>query len=297
MLAALGAGFDCASVMELEAVEGWAYAVAHGVQKTTFDNSYELHKIVQLNPHFQCVLRIRCDDPTAKWALGAKYGADMPEVPGLLQLARELGLQVIGVSFHVGSGCQDTVFDMAEQQYGFPPLTLLDIGGGFTAPCDEPSSALFRQTARTINARWTRASRQAAAWRFFAETSAALFATVVGHRVVDDATSGQVIEYVLSDSSLGSFRSLVLLERLEPNYVLLRSPLLPSITDKQQQQQQQDAAQAASCCGIPLLSSVLMGGSNVDADVIHARAQLPRLRDGDWLMFPYFGSYTISCAT
>jgi hypothetical protein len=26
--------------------------------------------------------------------LGAKYGADMPEVPGLLQLAKELGLQV-----------------------------------------------------------------------------------------------------------------------------------------------------------------------------------------------------------
>jgi hypothetical protein len=25
---------------------------------------------------------------------GAKYGADMPEVPGLLQLAKELGLQV-----------------------------------------------------------------------------------------------------------------------------------------------------------------------------------------------------------
>eukprot|EP00882_Tetradesmus_deserticola_P032802 GHRQ01037391.1.p1 GENE.GHRQ01037391.1~~GHRQ01037391.1.p1 ORF type:complete len:108 (-),score=30.97 GHRQ01037391.1:107-430(-) len=44
-----------------------------------------------------------------------------------------------------------SVFDMAEQQYGFPPLTLLDIGGGFTAPCDEPSSRLFRQTASTIN--------------------------------------------------------------------------------------------------------------------------------------------------
>jgi hypothetical protein len=25
--------------------------------------------------------------------------------------------------------------------------------------------------------------------------------------------------------------------------------------------------------------------------------QLPLLRDGDWLMFPWFGSYTISCAT
>jgi ornithine decarboxylase len=73
-------------------------------------------------------------------------------------------LQVVGVSFHVGSGCRDvsaydeaikrarSVFDMAQQQYGFPPLTLLDMGGGFTAPCDESSSRLFRETAGTINA-------------------------------------------------------------------------------------------------------------------------------------------------
>lgn len=40
---------------------------------------------------------------------------------------------------------------MAEQQYGFFPLTLLDVGGGFTAPCDETSSRLFRETAATIN--------------------------------------------------------------------------------------------------------------------------------------------------
>jgi ornithine decarboxylase len=41
---------------------------------------------------------------------------------------------------------------MAEQQYGFPPLSLLDVGGGFSAPCDEASSGLFRATAATINA-------------------------------------------------------------------------------------------------------------------------------------------------
>jgi ornithine decarboxylase len=45
-----------------------------------------------------------------------------------------------------------SVFKMAEQQYGFPPLSLLDVGGGFSAPCDEASSGLFRATAATINA-------------------------------------------------------------------------------------------------------------------------------------------------
>jgi diaminopimelate decarboxylase len=74
---------------------------------TTFDCVSELHKIAAGYPSFKCVLRIRCDDASAKINLGLKYGADMCDVPMLLGLARDLGLQVVGVSFHVGSGCQN----------------------------------------------------------------------------------------------------------------------------------------------------------------------------------------------
>lgn len=83
------------------------YAAEHGVEVTTFDCVSELHKIAAGYPSFKCVLRIRCDDASAKINLGLKYGADMCDVPMLLSLARELGLQVVGVSFHVGSGCQN----------------------------------------------------------------------------------------------------------------------------------------------------------------------------------------------
>jgi ornithine decarboxylase len=77
------------------------------VEVTTFDCVSELHKIAAGYPSFKCVLRIRCDDASAKINLGLKYGADMCDVPMLLGLARDLGLQVVGVSFHVGSGCQN----------------------------------------------------------------------------------------------------------------------------------------------------------------------------------------------
>lgn len=40
-------------------------------------------------------------------------------------------------------------FDLAAA-YGFN-MELLDIGGGFTAPYDEPSARLFYTTAATIN--------------------------------------------------------------------------------------------------------------------------------------------------
>ena len=70
--------------------------------------------------------------------------------------------QVVGVSFHVGSGCQNVgvyadaiaaaraAFDEAVSQ-GFTGMRLLDIGGGFTAPYDAPSAALFYTTAAVIN--------------------------------------------------------------------------------------------------------------------------------------------------
>lgn len=70
------------------------YAAEHGVQVTTFDCVSELQKIAAGYPAFKCVLRIRCDDASAKINLGLKYGADMADVPLLLGMARDLGLQV-----------------------------------------------------------------------------------------------------------------------------------------------------------------------------------------------------------
>ncbi len=40
------------------------------------------------------MLRIRADDPDARVPLGLKYGADVSEGPRLLQVAKDLGLQV-----------------------------------------------------------------------------------------------------------------------------------------------------------------------------------------------------------
>lgn len=88
------------------------------------------------------VLRIRCDAEDAMVCLGVKYGCDaVRDAPALLSTARHLGLQVVGVSFHVGSGCRDPlafraavraargVFDLAASLG--TRMTLLDIGGGY----------------------------------------------------------------------------------------------------------------------------------------------------------------------
>ena len=55
----------------------------------------------------RCILRIRADDPEARVPLGLKYGAEISEGQRLLATAKSLGLQVVGVSFHVGSACKN----------------------------------------------------------------------------------------------------------------------------------------------------------------------------------------------
>ena len=93
-------------------------------------------------PPFRLVLRIRCEAEHAQCPLGKKFGCDpITEAPRLLKIAAGMGLDIIGISFHVGSGCKDypiyfkainickDLFEQAEN-LGFQ-MTLLDIGGGF----------------------------------------------------------------------------------------------------------------------------------------------------------------------
>ncbi|WWC86194.1 uncharacterized protein L201_001067 [Kwoniella dendrophila CBS 6074] len=162
LLSLLGTSFDCASASEINAVlslpnapspdriifanpckpASFIKAAAQkGVEKMTFDNADELYKIKRLYPTAKLVLRILTDDSKSLCRLGLKFGAPLSTCPGLLSLAKQLDLDVIGVSFHVGSGCKDPmqfadavwrarkVFDMGKSAgYNFD---LLDIGGGF----------------------------------------------------------------------------------------------------------------------------------------------------------------------
>jgi len=161
LLAALGAGFDCASngeiakLLALGGVEPNRILFANpckatsfirsaarvGVDKMTFDNEDELYKIARAHPGAKLIVRILADDSKSVCRFGAKFGASLEVVPRLLTKARELHLDVIGVSFHVGSGCYDPAiyedairrardaFDMGSQ-IGYQ-FSLLDVGGGF----------------------------------------------------------------------------------------------------------------------------------------------------------------------
>lgn len=180
LLAALGLGFDCASQPEITSVLSLPIAVdpsriiyanpckapsfirhaaANGVNFMTFDNRDELAKVKKYHPHAKMVLRILTDDSGSLCRLGLKFGAPLREVRALLKTAKNLGVEVAGISFHCGSGCTNPAlfgdavrrarwaFDVgAEEGFDF---SLLDIGGGFEDDNFEAISAVLREAIDT----------------------------------------------------------------------------------------------------------------------------------------------------
>lgn len=85
-----------------KAVSALCVARDMGVVRTTFDNLDELDSIKRFMPNAELFLRIHANDDGALIQLGDKFGASVDSTLVLLQRARELGLEVVGVSFHVG---------------------------------------------------------------------------------------------------------------------------------------------------------------------------------------------------
>lgn len=164
-LAILGCHFDCASKTEIELVQSACvdmvrrpdiiyanpckprshliHAIRNNVRMVTFDNVAEVKKCAAISTkNIQLILRIVTDDRGSQCRLSSKFGAPKARWHNLLRAAKDAGLAVVGVSFHVGSGCRDAsryemalrdareLFDLAEKEYGFH-MTILDIGGGF----------------------------------------------------------------------------------------------------------------------------------------------------------------------
>jgi ornithine decarboxylase len=116
LLAAVGIGFDCASKNEIQTILDLGvdptriiyahtckqasfirYAAQKNVAKMTFDNAEELQKIKKYYPNAELLLRILTDDSKAVAQLGLKFGAPLDTVPHLLETAKQLDLNVVGV--------------------------------------------------------------------------------------------------------------------------------------------------------------------------------------------------------
>ena len=117
------------------------YALDYGCNTFVFDNPVELQKFVDYKDQARLLLRVSFPNPETKVDLSKKFGCTPDMVLPLLRQAKELGIQVVGLSFHVGSqvpnakrhveaieACNELLRQTADQGLG---LQILDIGGGF----------------------------------------------------------------------------------------------------------------------------------------------------------------------
>ncbi len=117
------------------------YAYQRGVRMFVFDSEDELRKLAENAPGAQVFCRLLASSAGAQWPLSRKFGCSPDMAVDLLAMAPGLGLNPIGVSFHVGSQQLDpSRWDpsVAEAARVFQALRkvgieldFLDVGGGF----------------------------------------------------------------------------------------------------------------------------------------------------------------------
>ena len=305
MLSALGAGFDCASAPEfhqvlgnnLASIEDIIFAnpakqIPHikaareaGLKYVTFDNEQELVKIATHWPEAKCVLRIATNDSKSVCQFSVKFGCPWNHYPHLLKVARDLKLDLVGVSFHVGSGCGDVtahvesakvareIFDAAKE-YGFN-MTLLDIGGGFSGTDNVPVTfeAIAAELRPYLETHFANARIIAEPGRYFAEPFQTLVMNVYSKRILTPAADAEPEhQYYVSDGVYHSFNCLIF-DHAEPKVF----PLAPRSDAKS-------------------VTTTMYGPTCDSMDCIMKRVMYPELEIGDWLIVPNFGAYTTAAA-
>ena len=116
-------------------------AYAKGIRLYAADATEELEKIAKYAPGSNVFIRVLMRSTEAEWPLSRKFGCSSSMVIPLMIEARGLGLNPIGLSFHVGSQTRhphmwydsldavSAIWHNAREE-GFD-LSLLNIGGGF----------------------------------------------------------------------------------------------------------------------------------------------------------------------
>jgi ornithine decarboxylase len=305
-LSQLGAGFDCASgremmeVAELGGNETFQTSVVYanpckplrdlqkakllGSPTTVIDSFEEVDKLVSVGWTGGAFARLLVEDKNSIMPFSRKFGFAPEKVTDLSIYAKNKGIALKGVSFHVGSGCEDpnqykaainlAMSSLKTMKAHEHPATTIDIGGGFMA-----DQALFEQYARVIRcgmaqssfglAKELRPQFIAEPGRFFATNSFDLFVQVIGKK---PSLTGDGWRYTIDESLYGQF-SCIPFDHKKPTW--LRVPIGYHKEPPRKK-----------------VKGTLFGRTCDSLDMIAQAAEMEELEVGDWLWFPNMGAYT-----
>jgi ornithine decarboxylase len=285
MLAALKAGFTPETMIHThpcKTEQNLSNCYAEGLRWFTFDNANEIPKLARYAPDASLLLRLAVSSSSSLINLSAKFGAFEADAVPLMVAARDAGLAVRGMSFHVGSQCREPEdFRRALLQarriwnraaaVGID-LEVLDIGGGFPAPYRD--SVLSLEVYCLSLAGALDETFGDLPIRVIAEPGRGLVADSMSliTRVIGKSVRGGTPWYIIDDGLYGSFSG-QLFDHVE-------YPLMARNADDR-----------------GLLPCVVAGPTCDSSDVVARDQMLPDLDIGELLLVPTMGAYTCASAS
>lgn len=160
----------------------------------------------------------------AKYKLGKKFGCcPKTEAIGLLQLAKSLHLDVVGLSFHIGSSVEDydgyceaieickQLFVAARDELGLN-FHILDIGGGFPGESFDKINAFAGQLSRCLDTNFPldefpHLQVFSEPGRYFVESAFTLVASIQSRKVIREPMTQNIVEtmYYLNEGVYSNF--------------------------------------------------------------------------------------------
>lgn len=318
LLGHLGANFDCASKQEIDTVLALGFdasrivyanpcktnsfirhARANEVNLTTVDNVQELYKLQKFHPNCKILIRIITDDELAQCQLSTKFGCSVDAaINDLLPASKELGLDVVGVAFHVGSGAKDfssiykavldsrQVFDAAESM-GFK-MKILDIGGGFERETFYESSEMVKVSlddhfpAAYVEERGIQFVAEPG--RFMVANAFTLATHVIAKRDLNKNVQGMEAMLYINDGVYGNLNC-ILFDHQHPTARVLKHEGQVMYNKELEGRDQLFAFSiwGPTCDGLDCVLSKALLSANIQV--------------GDWLYFSNLGAYTSAATT
>lgn len=250
------------------------------VSRMTFDSKSELEKIAKSLPGATVLLRLRIDNSSAHVDLNKKFGAGRDQAIGLMQYAKQLGLDMAGIAFHVGSqtitadpylNAMDVARELFEEaETAGLTLRVLDIGGGFPIP-ETHGRFNLTEMLKQINARLDEDFPETEIWcepgRYICGTAVNLICSVIGV-----TERGGQPWYFLDEGLYGTFSG-VLFDQWDFRLLAMKD------TDEDE------------------VEATFAGPSCDSLDIMFRGCMTVPLQVGDILLVPACGAYTSASAT
>lgn len=285
--AALAAGFRPEQMLHTHPCKTLANLMTcyeAGCRWFVYDNVNELRKVHQHTPDVTMLLRVAMSSASSLINLSAKFGCAPSEAVDLLIEARNLGMRVNGISFHVGSqtlspedydiALRKVRLIYAEAAAAGIHLEVLDIGGGMPAP--------YRESVLTLDA-YCQMVRQSLERHFgdlpnlriIAEPGRVVSAettTLITQVIGKSVRPNGMTQYIIDDGLYGSFSGKV--------YDHTDFPIMAENMGER-----------------PCFPCVVAGPTCDSTDVVCRDQDLPDLEIGELLLVPTMGSYTAASSS